>query len=66
MHVQWQRYIVTALRELSPESHFIVTTHSMDVLDSALSDERILLARDDELRTALRTRAGLPECSPVS
>lgn len=50
MHVQWQRHIIGALRELSPESQFIVATHSLDVLDSALSYERIRLLRDDDPR----------------
>ena len=50
MHVQWQRHILTALRELSPESHFIVATHSLDVLDSALRGERFFLGRADDPR----------------
>lgn len=53
MHVQWQRHIIGALRELSPESLFVVATHSLDVLDSALSYERILLLRDDDPRARL-------------
>jgi hypothetical protein len=50
MHVQWQRHIIPALRELSPESQIIVATHSLDVADSALSYERFLLLRDDDPR----------------
>ncbi len=46
MHVQWQRHILGALRNLSPESHFIVATHSLDVLDSVMSGERFHLERD--------------------
>ncbi|MEP7119953.1 MAG: AAA family ATPase [Byssovorax sp.] len=50
MHVQWQRHIVTALRELSPESQIIVATHSLDVADAALSYERLLLVREGDPR----------------
>jgi len=46
LHVQWQRYILGALRALSPESHFIVATHSLDVLDSVLTGERLHLRRE--------------------
>ena len=53
MHVQWQRHIVDALHDLAPESQLIVATHSLDVLDSALSSERILLVRDDDPRARL-------------
>lgn len=53
MHVQWQRHLLTALRDLSPGSQIIVATHSLDVLDSALSSERFLLAREDDPRSRL-------------
>jgi energy-coupling factor transporter ATP-binding protein EcfA2 len=52
MHPKWQRVILGALRELSPESQFIVATHSLDVLDSALSTERHLLLRDEDPRAS--------------
>ena len=53
VHVQWQRRLVEALRELSPQSHFIVATHGLDVLDAALSYERFLLLREDDPRARL-------------
>src|SRR5580704_14559174 len=46
LHVQWQRHMMRALRDLSPESQFIVATHSLEVLDSALSYERFILVRE--------------------
>ena len=50
LHVQWQRYIIPALRELSPESQFIVATHSLDVADAASHDERLLLLPEGDPR----------------
>lgn len=48
MHIQWQRHFIGWLRELSPQSQFIVATHSLEILDSALSYERfILVSRGD-------------------
>jgi len=49
-HVQWQRYIIPALRELSPESQFIVATHSLDVADAASHYEKLLLAPEGDPR----------------
>lgn len=56
LHVQWQRYIVPALRELSPESQFIVATHSLDVADSASHEERLLLAPEGDPRLTGATK----------
>lgn len=53
MHLQWQRQIIGALRDLCPESQLIVATHSLEVLDSALGHERFLLAREGDPRTRL-------------
>lgn len=49
-HVRWQRHIIPALRELSPSTQFIVATHSLDVLDSVLHSERVLLLSDSDPR----------------
>lgn len=50
MHVQWQRLLLPALRELSPTTQFIAATHSLDVLGSVLPDERIFLMQDEDPR----------------
>lgn len=50
LHAQWQRYIIPALRELSPESQFIVATHSLDVADAASHYEKLLLAPEGDPR----------------
>jgi energy-coupling factor transporter ATP-binding protein EcfA2 len=50
LHPSWQRVLLPALRELSPRSQFIVATHSMEILESAMSYERHLLLRNDDPR----------------
>lgn len=57
LHLLWQRSILGALRELSPTSHFVVATHSRDVVNSALHAERISLVADNDPR-ASGARAG--------
>ena len=50
MHVQWQRLLLPALRELCPDTQFIVATHSEEILDSVLSYERFILVDNDDPR----------------
>ena len=50
LHVQWQRFLLDALRELSPSTLFIVATHSEEILDSVLSYERFILVDDSDPR----------------
>jgi energy-coupling factor transporter ATP-binding protein EcfA2 len=50
LHVQWQRHILAALRELSPSTLFIVATHSEEILGSVLSYERFILVEDSDPR----------------
>lgn len=50
VHVQWQRSLVVALRELSPGSQVILATHSVDAAEAALSYERFLLLREGDPR----------------
>lgn len=50
LHVQWQRLLLPALRDLSPGSQFLVATHSVDILKSVLSYERFLLVEDGDPR----------------
>jgi len=52
LHVQWQRLLVPALRELCPEAQFIVATHSEEILDSVLSYERFILVDNDDPRAS--------------
>jgi hypothetical protein len=47
LHPTFQRALLPALRELSPQTQFIVATHSPYVLDSVPSYERVLLSSDD-------------------
>lgn len=51
MHVQWQRLLLPALRELCPDTQFIVATHSEEILDSVLSYERFILVEDQDPRS---------------
>jgi hypothetical protein len=48
LHVRWQRFLVPALRELAPNAQFFVATHSVEILDSALSYERFILSGTNE------------------
>ena len=50
MHPSWQKLLLGALRDLSPQSQFIVATHSLDILESAMNHERHLLLRNDDPR----------------
>ncbi|MFO0651523.1 MAG: ATP-binding protein [Polyangiales bacterium] len=51
LHVQWQRVIIPALKELTPTTQFVVATHSHEVMRSVTSDEVLyLLPRDDPRR----------------
>ncbi len=58
LHVQWHRQLLPALRELSPETQFLIATHSEDILDSALSYERFILVGDDDPRARLGDENG--------
>lgn len=60
MHVQWQRHVLDALRELSPSTLFIVATHSEEILGSVLSYERFILVeeRDPRARAAVAEDRG--------
>lgn len=53
LHIQWQRLLIPALRELSPTTQIIVATHSEAILDSALSYERFILVEDEDPRAHL-------------
>lgn len=66
LHVQWQRFLLDALRELSPSTLFIVATHSEEILDSVLSYERFILVDDSDPRAPEHmTAAGHEEPAPV-
>ena len=60
LHVQWQRHLLSALRELSPSSQFIVATHSVQILESVLSDERFVLVKPGDPRATLSDVAVIP------
>ena len=60
LHVQWQQQLLPALRELSPHTQFIVATHSIEILEAALSYERFILVRDDDPRAAVDGDAAEP------
>ncbi len=67
LHIQWQRLLVPALKELAPTTQLIVATHSEAILDSVLSYERFILVEDDDPRAHLDepgeeepSAAGLP------
>lgn len=60
LHVQWQQQFLPALRELSPHTQFIVATHSIEILEAALSYERFILVRDDDPRAAVDGDAAEP------
>ena len=53
LHAPWHRKLLPALRELSPTTQFFVATHSEEILRSAASHERFVLAGDDDPRAAL-------------
>jgi hypothetical protein len=53
LHVQWQRHILGALRELTPSTLFIVATQSEEILGSVLSYERFILVEDKDPRARL-------------
>jgi energy-coupling factor transporter ATP-binding protein EcfA2 len=53
LHVQWQRQLLPALRDLSPSTQFLVATHSEEILDSALSYERFVLVEESDPRAQL-------------
>lgn len=48
LHPSFQRALLPALRELSPQTQFIVATHSPQVLDSVASYERVKLGALDD------------------
>jgi predicted ATPase len=50
LHVQWQRFILRALRDVAPEAQFLVATHSQEVLDSVLNSQRFYLLPADDPR----------------
>ena len=50
MHAQWQRVLLGSLQALCPESQLFVATHSTEILESALSYERFILAREADPR----------------
>lgn len=53
MHEDWQWALLPALRDLSPSTQFVVTTHSSWVLDAVTSYERAQLTPSDEPHTPL-------------
>jgi energy-coupling factor transporter ATP-binding protein EcfA2 len=61
LHVQWQRFLLDALRELSPSTLFIVATHSEEILDSVLSYERFILVDDSDPRARKDDAAPMAE-----
>ena len=61
LHVQWQRLLIPALRELSPTSQFFVATPSTEILDSALSYERFILVSDSDPRAGDDSPSGAIE-----
>ena len=63
LHVQWQRLLIPALRELSPTSQFFVATHSTEILDSALSYERFILVSDSDPRAGDDSPSGALEAA---
>ena len=66
LHVQWQRFLLDALRELSPSTLFIVATHSEEILDSVLSYERFILVDDNDPRAPRQmAAAGTGEPAPI-
>ena len=64
LHPSWQRLLIDALRELSPESQFIVATHSLEILDSVCSSERHLLLAEDDPRARDWQRPEPPHNGP--
>jgi energy-coupling factor transporter ATP-binding protein EcfA2 len=58
LHVQWHRQLLPALRELSPDTQFLVATHSEEILDSALSYERFILVDEGDPRARLVDESG--------
>jgi energy-coupling factor transporter ATP-binding protein EcfA2 len=50
LHVQWQRDVLDALRELSPSTLYVVATHSEEILGSVLSYERFILVEESDPR----------------
>lgn len=51
MHVQWQRALLPALRELTPTTQFVVATHSAEIMESVASYEVLyLLPKGDPRR----------------
>lgn len=46
LSIPWQRRLIPALREFSPDTQFIMATHSCDVLDSVYSFERTALKNE--------------------
>jgi hypothetical protein len=50
LHVQWQRFLLPALRELAPQAQFFVATHSEEILNSVLSYERFILVESSDPR----------------
>jgi energy-coupling factor transporter ATP-binding protein EcfA2 len=50
LHVQWQRFLLPALRELAPQAQFFVATHSEEILESVLSYERFILVESNDPR----------------
>ena len=61
LHVQWQRLLLPALRELCPDAQFIVATHSEEILDSVLSYERFILVESDDPRAGVAAAPELVE-----
>lgn len=53
LHVQWQRQILSALRELSPGTQFLIATHSAEILDAALTYERFILVEESDPRARI-------------
>jgi predicted ATP-binding protein involved in virulence len=64
----WHRTILSVLAELSPDTQFIVATHSDEIYDSVLSYERHFLASNEDARSKLwphRDGNGAPHSTPA-
>lgn len=53
LHTSWHRAILSALRDMTPDTQIICATHSLEVLDSIYSYERFTLLPEDDPRIRL-------------
>ncbi|MDY0150771.1 MAG: AAA family ATPase [Candidatus Cloacimonas sp.] len=50
LHVSWHRVILNALRELLPKTQIICATHSLDIIESVKSYERLVIKSDEDYK----------------